>query len=351
MIQNTKKILFLLETIRKNTNGFGSEINQLYSKTIKQNKSVRELFYNVNEKYCFYKGIGSSLADSAKTLLNDLEIKPDEVLTTIKKIEQHNETINHQAEISEELLRMPTSNLESISIIRKNRVDDYDAALKQIAATCVYLLVLYGGIKETRNLTWSDKDGIQEHIHSINTKFLPSLEKMVLPSHSWIIEKKRLGGRALIGEECFVLYYKPTEEVYKKCSSLIKEPIGTHSFLNITAYEENEINVPYCWGTGNIISVSPKNGLDILFDGLVEKPRSPFQNEYVRKMPAPITMLKLLFNGKNYCSTPETLVSLMNQWESGYCISKRVREKRCIFCGKYLNTNNFICNYHFTTEL
>ena len=351
MIQNTKKILFLLETIRKNTSGYNSDINQLYSKTIRENQRVKELLYYINEKYCFYKGIGSSLSDVGKKLLGDLEQKPDEVLTTIKKIEQHNETIKHQAEVSENYLRTPKSNLESISIIRKNRVEEYDAALKQIAASCVYLLVLYGGIKETRNLSWSDNDGIQEHIYSVNTKFLPAIENMTLPRYSWIIEKKRLGGRALIGDECFVLYYKPSDEVFKKCSALIKEPIGTHAFLNITAYETNEMNVPYCWGTGNIISVSPRNGLDILINGLVERPRSPFQNEYSQRIPAPLPLLKLLYNGKNYCASPETLVSVMNQWESGYCVSKRTQERRCIFCGRYLNTKSFICNYHFTSEL
>lgn len=351
MIQNTKKILFLLETIRKNTNGFNSEINKLYSNTIIKNHRVEELLYNINEKYFFYKGIGSSLSDYGKKLLRDLEQKPDEALATIKKIEQQNETIKHQAEVSENLLRTPQPNLESISVIRKSRVEEYDAALKQIAATCVYLLVLYGGIKETRNLTWSDNDGIQEHIYSINTKFLPAIENLTLPRYSWIIEKRRIGGKSLIGDACFVLQYKPSDEVNKKCSALIKEPIGTHAFLNITAYETNEMNIPYCWGTGNIISVSPQNGLDILFHGLVEKPRSPFQNEYAQRIPAPLPLLKLLYNGKNYCASPETLVSILNQWESGYCVTKRIQNRRCVFCGRYLNTKSFICNNHFTSEL
>ena len=351
MIQNTKKILYLLETIRKNTKGYSSEINQLYSQTIRNNQSVRELYNNVNNTYALYKGIGQSIADESKKLLRDLELKPDEVLSTIKKIEQKNETIRHQAEVCERLLRLSNSTLESITVIKKDKIESYDAALRQIAATCVYLIVLYNGIKGTRNLTWSDEDGIQEHIYNINTKFLPAIEQMSLPSYSWIIEKKRLGGRALIGEECFVLYYKPTEEVFKDCSSLIKEPIGTHSYLNVTAYENNEINVPYCWGTGNIISLSPDRGLEILSNGIVEKPRSPFQHEYKRKILAPLPLLKLLFNGKDYCASPETLVSIMNQWETGFSVSKRIQEKRCLFCGRYLNVSSFVCNYHFTSEL
>lgn len=351
MIDNTKKIVYLLDVIRKSTKGYSNEINSLYLDVIKQNSDVLSLSYNLNKKYNFYKGIGKSLAEESKSLLGELESDPENALQTIRKIGLKNEMLIHQADVCEKLLRSPNSTLESITIIEKKKTSAYNEALKQIAATCVYLIVLYTGANGIKNLTWFDGDGIQEHIHSVNTKFLPAIENMKIPEYSWIIEKKKMGGRALIGDKGFVLYYKRTEEVNKYCSALIKEPIGTHAFLNVMAYERDEVNVPFCWGIGNILSVTPKNAISLLTTGVVEKPRSPFPNEYNKKMLNPASLLKLLYNGKNYCASPETLVSLMNQWEAGYYINKMQEEKRCIFCGRLLNSNKLVCSSHFVSEL
>lgn len=350
IINNTKKILYLLDVLRKTTQGYSSEINKLYLETVKENHAVKELTQYINEEYLFYKGMGKTLSDEAESLLRDLERKPDEVLQTIRKIELKNDMINHQAKVCENLLCSPLPTLETITIIKKKEFDGVLETLRIIASTCVYLILLYNGPQGTKNLTWSDDDGVQEQIYKLNTKFLPAIKEMAIPEYSWVVEKKKLGGCVLIGDEGYVLSYKRTEDVEKYCSSFIKEPMGTHAFLNVTAYEKDELNVPICWGTGNILSVSPNIALEVLRKGVVQSARSPFSTEYERKMPAPLLLLKTLYNGQTFCATPETLVSLMNQWTIGNEISIKRRNRCCIFCGKAVSSSEIVCRNHFTSE-
>ena len=72
----------------------------------------------------------------------------------------------------------------------------------------------------------------------------------------------------------------------------IRNPLGTHSFLNIDAYETNENDVPFCWGIGNIISFSPNEALSYLQKDIATHVATPTNIHFKGKMPTPIECIK-----------------------------------------------------------
>ncbi|MGN0114972.1 MAG: hypothetical protein ACI4DY_00440 [Monoglobaceae bacterium] len=353
MINNTKKIIYLLNTIKSSVSDYTEEMNKLYSEVIIKNRDVASLCENINHKYNFYHGYGENLANDAKSLLSDLEKKPEAALQTIGKIKSHNNLIMNHAEHCEKLLRSAMPIREPITVIKKENVDAYKMALERIAAACVYLIVLYNGasgIKNT-NLSWSDGDGIQERIRNINTNFLPALENVTVSDCSWIIKRKRVSNQFLLCDTVFCLEHVSHNKITELCSTLESEPIGAHAFLNVKAFNDAAINETYCWGTGNILSVSPKDALKLLNSGFYETARSPVEKEYCYKMPKPLELLKMLYDGKEFCASADELASAMNQWESGYYIQKRMDENKCLFCGRALHSDRLICKNHIVSEL
>ena len=135
------------------------------------------------------------------------------------------------------------------------------------------------------------------------------------------------------------------------CSALHKEPIGTHAFLNIDAYESGECDAPFCWGIGNIVSASPDTAILFLQNSVATKLRSPQLSELRRKMPTPLECAKQLSDGAMFCITPDELLLTMNQWQVGHEIEERKRTHNCLFCGKQVDGNRLVCSSHFTTEL
>ena len=227
---------------------------------------------------------------------------------------------------------------------------DHIEALKQTANSAAYLMILYGGMSAIKDLTWPTNAGLQEYIYTVNTKYLNKLMEITRPGYSWVIRKKKLGGRALFSGDYFYLNYESNRSVEVLCSALHKEPIGTHAFLNINAYEADEIDVPYCWGIGNLISTTPSKALSFLQADVVTTPRSPSASELSRKIPTPIECLRILTDQRPFCITPDELVSAMNQWQMGHEFYLRKKNGRCLFCGRMVDRGAYVCPSHFTTE-
>lgn len=274
-----------------------------------------------------------------------------QALEILPQIRQASESIENSVRFGNELMYSPVPFTETISVLSHKDTIAYMTALKMIASTCVYLITLYSGLKPIKNLTWNDRVGLQEMIYAVNTKFLPALCGVRRPNYSWVIRKRRMGGKALFGGDCFYLSYENSRRVEVLCSALYKEPIGTHAYLNVQAYETGACDVPYCWGLGNIVSITPDNALSFLQQGFTTKVRSPRPDELRRNIPTPIECIRQLTDGKPYCISPDELVIAMNQWQVGHEIEERKHTHNCLFCGKHLKGNLLVCPTHFTSEL
>ncbi|MCD7822949.1 MAG: hypothetical protein LUG86_02855 [Oscillospiraceae bacterium] len=347
---DAKRVIYLLNILRRETNGHDYELNQLYEDAISSDDDVLRLQDYLNN-YNFYSGIGGSMRENGEKLINKLRANPYEALKTLESIRQANEMIESEASVCQGLLRSPEPFTESITVLPKKDIMDYVEALKQTANTAVYLIMLYGGMDDVRDLTWSANPGLQEYINAVNTKYLKRLMKVSRPGYSWVISKRKLGGQALFGGDYFHLSFESTASVEILTSTLHREPIGTHAFLNIDAYEADKQDEPYCWGVGNLLSTPPSKALDFLRADVVTKTRSPFQSELTRKIPTPTECLRILTDGRPFCISSDVLVNAMNQWQMGHEIYLRKRNGHCLFCGGTVSGGRLVCPSHFTTEL
>ena len=315
-----------------------------------ENDDVIRLKILLND-YTYYREIGNALYKNGEEILDKVYAAPSKALDILPQLKQAHESIDNEVRVCNELMLSPLPFSETITVLKKKDTIAYMNALKMIASTSVYLMLLYAGLDSIKNLTWNDTVGIQEMIYAVNTKFLPALCGVRRPNYSWIIRRKRLGGRALFGGDSYYLNYENTRSVEVLCSALHKEPIGTHAFLNIDAYESGEYDVPFCWGIGNIVSALPDTAIMFLQNSVATKLRSPQASELRRNMPTPLECAKQLSDGAMFCITPDELLLSMNQWQVGHEIEERKRTRNCLFCGKHVDGNKLVCSLHFTTEL
>lgn len=347
---DSKRVLYFLGLLNKETFGYTDEIAQLYKRALDENDDVIKLKMLLND-YVYYQEIGNSIYKNGIELLDRIYSTPTRSLEILPELKQAIELIEKHVKVCNELMCSPIPFSETITILKKKDTIAYMEALKMIASTCVYLITLYSGLSLNKNLTWDDKVGIQEMIYAVNTKYLPALCNVRRPNYSWVIRKKRMGGRALFGGDCFYLNYENTRSVEVLCSALHKEQIGTHAFLNIDAYETGASDVPFCWGLGNLISETPDNALLLLQNSVVTNVRSPKPDELRRKPPAPFECIKQLTGGAMFCISPDELLRALNQWQVGHEIETRKMTHNCLFCGKHVNGKNLVCTSHFTSEL
>lgn len=347
---DTKKVLYFLEILASNITGYSAEIARLYTKALNENEDINILKQYLAD-YNFYGAIGENIYTESKEKIQKVYESPNSALEILPEIKQGSERINTKIDLGQKVLRSPYPSMEIISVIKKNDVISYYEAYKVIASTCVYLSCLYDGIDSVKYFSWNDSVGIQEIVYLVNTKFIPLLWGINRPNESWVIRKKKLGGRALFGGDAFYLSYENTRRVEVLCSALNKEPMGTHAYLNIDAYESNENDVPFCWGTGNLLSFLPNEALYYLQKKIVTKAKSPSIGVLELKMPTPMECIKKLTDGSPFCISPEELTRIMNQWITGTEIENRKRSHNCLFCNKYIKGNKLVCDNHFTTEL
>ena len=346
---DTKKVLYFLNVLYHETSGREEELMRLYDRAISENDDVIRLSELLNG--CeFYPEVGRAMHRNGCELINRLRSDPTRSLEILPELRQASETISNAVKICEELMCSPFPFSDTITVLKRKNISAYMAALKTIAGTCVYLLALYMGIDSVRSLTWNDGVGLREMIYAVNTKFLPALMRIQIPDQSWVIRKKHMGGRALFGGDCFYLSYESTGNVEMLCGSLHKEPISTHVFLNIDAYESGACDVPYCWGVGNLVSTGPDKALMLLSNDVVTGVRSPNLGELKRRVPSPFVCVRQLSDGALFCLTPDELLSAMNQWQTGHEIETRKATHHCLFCGKHIRGGGLVCPSHFTTE-
>ena len=346
---DTKKVLFFLDILRNNTTGYGEELANLYRKALDENDKVCQLKKLLDESN-YYGVIGENLYNEAENKIQEIYANPGHALEILPELVQCSEKIESQVRFSQQILLNPNETLDTVSIVKKKDVIAYLEAYKMIASACVYLTVLYEGTEKIKYISWNDVVEIRDIIYLINTKFIPLLCSIKPSNHSWVIWKRGLGGKALFGGDAFYISYENTERMEVLCSPIRKEPMGTHSFLNIDAYEKNEKDVPFCWGTGNIVSFSPDEALLYLQKDIATNVKSPTSINYQGQMPTPMECLRRLSDGMPFCISPEDFIKVLNKWLIGKEIEDRKRTHNCLFCNRHLNGNKLVCDSHFDTE-
>lgn len=347
---DTRRVIHLINLLYGRTSGHEEDLAGIYTRALDENDEIIRLKALLDD-YEYYGVQGHELFDEGRRVYNQIYATPNKALSLLTDVKHANEAIESSVRISEDSLHSPYPVSDDITVIKQKDKYSYMSACKMIASMCTYLAVLYSGVDHLKSVTWNDKVGIQEMLDAVNNRFLPALNSIKKPSVSWVITRKRMGGKALFDCDCYFLSYEDTSMMEGRFSSYRKEMMSTHSFLNIDAYELGKCDIPLCWGVGNIISVTPQNALALLQKDVATKLRAPRMGELTRKMPTPVECAKQLSDGRIFCIKPEDLLLAMNQWHMGHEINKRKASHNCLFCGKYISSGQLVCPNHFTTEI
>lgn len=346
---DTRRVLYFLDMLCNETEGHRGEIVALYKRALDENDIIISL-RGLLEECVSYGEVGKAVCATGANILDEIYSEPSKALETLPRLKHAFETIEKEIDVCTGLLQSPFPFSDSITILKKRDISAYIGALKMIANVCVYLTATYAGLAPLKYLTWNNSVGIQEMIYAVNTKFLPMLCEAEKPSYSWVIRKKPLGGKLMFGGDAFYLSYEEIGDIEVLCSILHKEPMGTHSFLNVDAYECGENDVPFCWGVGNLLSVLPEDATQLLQTEVQTTLRCPTADDYKGRMPTPIECVAHLANGSVFCITPDELVLAMNRWLVGGEIEKRKQTHNCLFCGKNTGGRGLVCSSHFVSE-
>ena len=347
---DTKRVLHLINLLNSRTSGHEEDIADIYTRALNENDDIARL-KKLLEDYEYYSVQGNELYNDGKSMYDQIYAAPNNALSLLTEVRHANESIESSISICEDLMRKPYPFTDSITVLRNKDKYAYMSAYRMIASVCTYLIVLYSGVDAVKSLTWNDNVGILEMIDTINNKFLPALNEVRKPKWSWVITRRKLGGKALFDTDAYFLKYENTKQIEGLFSAIRKEPMSTHSYLNIDAYESGKCDVPLCWGVGNIISITPDNALMLRQKDTVSKLRVPAPQEFARKMPTPVECVKQLSDGQLFCITPDNLLQAMNQWQMAHDINEHRKTRNCVFCGKYISGSGLICPSHFTSEL
>ena len=347
---DSRKVLSFLNFLNSKTINHKETLADLYKNALDEDDTISHLKHTLNTS-AFYNEKGHRLYRDGNAMINTVYSSPVKALDVLPRLHQISDLIDSEMERSSNLLSSPFPFDESINVLNNNDITVYIQFFRRIASTCVYLIALYSGLDAIRDLTWNENDGIQEMVYLVNTKFIPALSTVYRANNYWMIRRRRFSGSSVFGGGGFSLTYESIKSVDYQCSNLRTEAIGTHIFLNIDAYERDIVDVPYCWGTGNLLSCSPNNALGFLQKDIVTKIRAPEEQELKYRMPTPLECVKYLSGGKMFCITPDDLVKAMNQWKIGQEIERRKNNGICLFCGKPTGRGRLVCSSHFTTEL
>lgn len=342
---DSNKVLAFLELLSKETEGHSEDLSVLYKKALDSDDSVVRLRAILSD-YSFADGEDNLLFIRGKEALAKLYDAPTKALENLTEVEQTAVFIEEECNYYRSILRSPDRFVERIAVIKSKDIIGYLSAYRMIANTCVYLSVLYGGMSVLNNAFWEDGYGLPEMTNAVNMRFLPLLSTIRKPMY-WIIEKHHLSDDSLFQREVFDLQFVDIQVIEKRCSSLRKEQMGTHSFLNVDAYENSLFDVPYCWGIGNILSVLPNNAVQLLRENVITNLRCPTLTEISGILPTPIECVKKLSDEKHFCISPMELSVMLNRWVVGNKLHLMKINRKCLLCGKPLSENRTVCSSHF----
>lgn len=343
---DSRRVLYFLNFLNDHTTGHGEELSKLYTQALDENDDVSRMKF-LYENCSFYGELGRTTSKNVEKLLKAVYSDVDKALEIISEIKIENEVILHEIERCDELMHSPYPFRDSVTVLRKKAVPGYIGALDSIASACIYLLIVYKGIESLASYSWDDSAGLREKLYTVNNRLLPAILELKRPGYYWVIKRKNLGGKALFGGSGYFLSYESAKQAKFMTKGYKTEPVGAHAYLNVNAFDEEANNVPLCWGTGYITSLTPANAIQAIGKHLVTDLKTPTKEHLAYKMPAPAVLMRTLSGRNHYCITADELVKAMNQWQTGHEIEVRRATGRCLFCGNVVKRGNLICPKHF----
>ena len=347
---DTERVLYFFSVLSRETSGHGEDLSKLFQRALDENDDIITLM-NQLEDLAFYNEVGGALKRDGEDIIELAYGAPQQAYEMLPQVSQVSETIRSSLKDSERVMANPYPNSDTVSVLRNSEIPNYIRSLRHIASSVIHLLLVYGGLDAIKDLSWNDTVGILEMLNNVSSRYIRHLMSYQLPGYSWVIRKKSVGGASFFMTDAFFLSFDRKESVDLLCQGYRKERIGTHAFYNVDAYRLSENDVPFCWGTGNIVSTMPNTALDCMKSYFCTNLRAPSETELRKPIPIPFELVRRLSNGREFCISPNELVRAMNWWQSGYDIERNKMTHNCLICGRHMQYSGLVCPHHFRSTL
>lgn len=342
---DTRSVLCFLNLLNQETSDVKDEIATLYEKALDENDDVIQLKKYMNEYLVGAEG--KLLLSEGRDALDQLYSDPVSALCHLDRVRHVWRTYEYETNLGREgIILNPLPTDEKLSVLEKAEVKTIEELYQAIVRSGTYLLTVYEGIESVRQLGDLQKQGdIFDLVHRANMILLPLLQNCSNRAPNWLIHRSK---DEMFGDSYFELEWVSQ----KKIETLRQTTIGVQRMNGLSFFDPDALfrtgsDKPVCWGTGNLVSFSPKEVFDRIRSPLLTQLRVPNENELSRVMPPPQKMLKYLSDNKEYVIRPCELLLALNRWNTGHSIMVNKMTHTCLVCGRKIETENLTCGNHF----
>lgn len=345
---DTRGVLYFLAMLEREVPGHSEALKALWQQALDENDDVAALrtLLDANE-YTYYHAIGRSLLARGEEQLQAIYHDPAHALEIMPQVQRMRAQTEAAVSSCSARLTGPYPFTDEITVIRSRDILPHMRVMEAIAGAAVCLAARYGGADAVRRMSWHSGVGIQELISELNTQILPVLCDLPHPADCWVIRRRQMQGNAVFGGNAFFLCYESAASVGAATAALRKARLSANASVNPDAMTQAGSDVPCCWGTGNLISAEPADGLRLLRSNAVTRLRTPRTEELSAPMPAPGVLMRRLADDCDYIISPDELVLAMNRWHVGHTIAERRAQHCCLFCGRPVISGRTVCASHF----
>ena len=114
---DSRKVLYFLDLLNRETNGHADEIAVLYQKAIDENDDVARLKMLLDECVA-YREIGRSLYNKGTELLKNIYVDPTKSLDILPPLRQVCENIEDELKNCDRLMRSPFPFSDAVPLLR-----------------------------------------------------------------------------------------------------------------------------------------------------------------------------------------------------------------------------------------
>lgn len=343
---NTKSVLYLIELLKKNTLGEEEALKDIYLKAVSDSDEYLELINNL-ENNLFFGVTGKSIQEEGNRYVKEVRQNPDNVMELMKEIQQFNELVESDIKKGKSRIEYPGSFLEEINIVEKNKIEIYDLFFSQLASVITYIIAMEEGFEGLNNLFWKADSGLTNKIHSINNTFLPKLLSIDNSLQPWAIYKVLNKNDIKFCPYEYQLKYISSEQYEELINRSDYKLVMPMKYGNARVFGEDVVDVPIYCGKGNFVSSNPLEAIDLLHLGVVTKPKNPNSSMTYNKAPFIDVLIKTISYKSACIFSPQSITSVLNQWDNSLYIQKNINNHKCLLCGEPLNYGT-VCQSHFS---
>ncbi len=342
---NTTKVLELIYLLSRGSEGKEKELSELYRKALYENTEYRNLLETMKEIAVFGTE-GRQYVQRAEELMDAAANDPKNILSTLEYMSKLCDEMERQAQESEGMMRQPLPVQEDLIAVRNSRKQVYDEVLESIGKMALYFICISENFRLFDHLNrWKTEYSVSQKFELLNREYLPVMLRAGKAIGAWEICKAENIKEIRFCDTVYYLRSISVEQYFERVKKREIHKLKENLYYDRGADLPGVWDVPVYMGLGNLISAEKERIMD-MFAGYRSDYKNPDRDFMERDKETLDQMLDRLCGGEEYIIHPLKAVFLLNQLEKGRSIVTRMREKKCLFCGKVMQIERYVCEEH-----